>query len=396
MSAPTQTPIAVSMWEYSWLLRRSGDEAEYADWDHVLDELVERGYNALRLDAFPHLIARAPDGSQQEIFTVTAVSPGSLWGKHQDAEVNPSAGLIEFLRKCRARGVKVGLSSWFNDDTTHRYRSVTTPQDFTRVWRETLELLEHQGLLDLILWVDLCNEFPLAFFCHGAYQHIFQGNGRVGSDYARNLAAMPATLQRLWSPDELRRANQYLAGSIPALKAQFPDLPFTFSFQWEVSDSVGGLDLSAFDVLEPHIWLSDHPGWARNSGQMDVMNGRPGGLRRHAEYMRVHYPAGREQYLMWLAERLDFWKQVSLEHGLPLITTEAWGPVFYDDTRRPADWDWVKDISAAGVQMAIERGWSGICTSNFSQPHFKGLWSDVAWHRALNQAIRNASTATLR
>ena len=103
--------------------------------------------------------------------------------------------------------------------------------------------------------------------------------------------------------------------------------------------------------------------------------------------MRLHYPAECEQYTVWLAERLDFWKQLSLARGLPLITTEAWGPVFYDGTGDPADWDWVKDIGAVGVHMAIERGWNGICTSNFSQPHFQGLWADVSWHQSLTQAI---------
>ena len=30
--------------------------AGYVDWDQVLDELSERGYNAIRIDAYPHLI----------------------------------------------------------------------------------------------------------------------------------------------------------------------------------------------------------------------------------------------------------------------------------------------------------------------------------------------------
>ena len=29
------------MWEFSWVVRRTGAEAEYADWDRVLDELAE-------------------------------------------------------------------------------------------------------------------------------------------------------------------------------------------------------------------------------------------------------------------------------------------------------------------------------------------------------------------
>ncbi|MBW2293056.1 MAG: cellulase, partial [Deltaproteobacteria bacterium] len=43
------------MWDFSWATRRSGNEAEYADWDKVLDQLAERGYDNVRIDAFPHL-----------------------------------------------------------------------------------------------------------------------------------------------------------------------------------------------------------------------------------------------------------------------------------------------------------------------------------------------------
>jgi len=48
-------PLALTMWDFSWLERRwSG--AGYEDWDQALTELVERGYNAVRIDAYPHLI----------------------------------------------------------------------------------------------------------------------------------------------------------------------------------------------------------------------------------------------------------------------------------------------------------------------------------------------------
>ncbi len=53
-----------------------------------------------------------------------------------------------------------------------------------------------------------------------------------------------------------------------------------------------------------------------------------------------------------------------------------------------AEWEWVKDVCAEGTRMAAERGWAGICTSNFCQPHFRGMWNDTAWHRDLTSRIR--------
>ena len=45
-------PVAIAMWDFSWLLRHH-PAGEFWDWSKVLDELVERGYNAVRIDVFP-------------------------------------------------------------------------------------------------------------------------------------------------------------------------------------------------------------------------------------------------------------------------------------------------------------------------------------------------------
>ena len=53
-------PRAITMWDFSWLERRLPG-AGYEDWDKVLGELKERGYNAVRIDAYPHLLAENPE-----------------------------------------------------------------------------------------------------------------------------------------------------------------------------------------------------------------------------------------------------------------------------------------------------------------------------------------------
>ena len=91
-----------------------------------------------------------------------------------------------------------------------------------------------------------------------------------------------------------------------------------------------------------------------------------------------------------LESRIDFWAEWGRKNNLPLFTTEAWGPINYDDVTQDGtggEWDWVKDIAEQGVRMASERGWKGICTSNFCQPHFEGMWADIAWHRRITNLI---------
>ena len=53
-------PRAIAMWDFSWIERR-WPGAGYEDWDVALDELVERGYDAVRIDTFPHFLSAAPE-----------------------------------------------------------------------------------------------------------------------------------------------------------------------------------------------------------------------------------------------------------------------------------------------------------------------------------------------
>ena len=57
--AASKHPRAITMWEFSWIERR-WPGAGYEDWDQALDELYVRGYNAVRIDPFPHLLAADP------------------------------------------------------------------------------------------------------------------------------------------------------------------------------------------------------------------------------------------------------------------------------------------------------------------------------------------------
>ena len=52
---------AITMWDFSWLERRWAG-AGYEDWDRALSELSERGYDTVRIDAYPTWCPQAPTG----------------------------------------------------------------------------------------------------------------------------------------------------------------------------------------------------------------------------------------------------------------------------------------------------------------------------------------------
>ncbi len=149
-------PLAITMWDFSWLERR-WPGAGYEDWDTALDELKQRGYNAVRIDAYPHLIAAGADRE----WTLLPQWNQQDWGAPAKCRVRVQPGLNEFIAKCAERSIVVGLSTWFREDVGKERMKVRGPRDLGLVWKAALDSIRPKALLDNILYVDLCNEFPL-------------------------------------------------------------------------------------------------------------------------------------------------------------------------------------------------------------------------------------------
>ena len=77
-------PRAITMWDFSWLERRWAG-AGYEDWDRALAELAERGYDSVRIDAYPHLIAADPTRS----WTLLPQWNQQAWGAQSIISVTP-------------------------------------------------------------------------------------------------------------------------------------------------------------------------------------------------------------------------------------------------------------------------------------------------------------------
>lgn len=400
--------FAVTMWEYSWLVQRDGlkhrkpifgPEDEYADWDKVLDELVERGYDCVRIDAYPHLIAAGPAGERKDEFVMLPIDDHFMWGNHEEVTVAPREAVVDFTRKCKERDISVGLSSWFNDDTEHRKFMVKGPEDYGRIWTETLNVLDEAGLLDIVVWVDLCNEFPLPGWAAYPFADIFDL-----PEVTTDTWSAFQTMMKPWSKKTLRRFGDFCTQSIEGVRKNFPHLKYTFSLvSFGAEKIMTGVDLGSFDLLEPHIWTTDDSQWMEESGMMKVNEGEPSeGLRRFVNTVRNLYLENRDRCRSILDDLTTKWADWASNPGnghgsgkgperLPLVTTEAWTTVLYEDVSpagEDGEWEWFKEVSEIGVRNAVKKGWQGICTSNFSEPHFEGMWRDIDWHRRMTSFIR--------
>ncbi len=348
------------MWDFSWLERR-WPGAGYEDWNLALDELVERGYDAVRIDAYPHLIANDPEGSWDILPQWNQQDWGSP-ARIRLTRILPA--LLEFLEKCSERNLKVGLSTWFRKDVSEVRLGIASPSAHAEIWRKTLTAIRQAGLMDCLLYVDFCNEWPFAAWAP-FYPFYAQG----------------------WFAEQ---STAWMRESVLRLKQSFPDLPMTYSFSIAPDRAVySSCDVGFLDFLEPHFWMAGHTDFYSRIGyeyqQFDGIGYE--NLVKHAERL---YRSDEHYWLSRLMAGIDALADWSRMSGRTLVTTEGWAIVDYKDWPG-LDWGWVKELNTAAVERAAATGrWAAICTSNFCGPQFCGMWRDIAWHQRLTNRIHQS------
>jgi len=350
-----QHPIGIAMWDFSWLERR-WPGAGYEDWDVCLAELVDRGYEAVRIDAYPHLLAAVPAGTW-ELLPEWSTND---WGAPARCRVQVWPHLEEFLQACRRHSVRVALSSWYRQDISERRLTLRSPELHAQAWCRTLELIDRAGLLDQLLYVDLCNEWPL-------------------EPWARFYAG-----ERTWDAADSRR---WMDTALAVVRAAFPTVPLCFSHTTDATNAHAGWSAGAGDLLEPHVWMATASDfYAQIDYHYERFDLR--GYERIATLARPVFEARREHWLGCLARAIDVTAAWGRAQQRPLVTTEGWALVDYKDWPL-LEWDWIMEINEWAVRRASATGaWAAIATSNFCGPQFRGMWRDVRWHRRLNDAIR--------
>lgn len=363
------SPLAITMWDFSWLERR-WPGGGYEDWGRALDELAERGYNAVRIDAYPHLISSGAE-AEYELLPVWSVND---WGAPMRCRIRVMPALTEFIAACGERGIKVGLSTWCRRDTSEAWRLLCTPEQHAEAWLRTLALIGEADLLKHLLYLDFCNEWPMRVWAPFLY-------GRDG-----RAVAAPGGGDFQWSDGP---SIQWMRASCERVRAEYPELPLTYSIHpW------GGelVQMDFLDFYEPHLWMApgdfyDRVNW---TFQHKFDNSEYELVQLHAERL---YRSAPEHWQGILRSIIDDAATDARTTGKPLMTTECWGIVDYKDGPM-LDWGWVKELCELGVRHATETGaWAAVATSNFCGPQFVGMWRDVDWHRRLTEVIRSSSVS---
>lgn len=377
--------ITNAMWDSSWLTQHYPG-ATYADFDKAADELVERGFNTVRIDAFPLVIGALK--SETEAITVPG-NPLACWGmSDRDRQYVVVRELLDFMRAVKSRGLWVILSSWNADckEYPDRRRAMAKDRDaFRKSWQRTLDILGSHDLLDRVLYVDLDQEFP--YF--SAYQDELNDLAKRSSPAHSLEASMEAVgqfeqgLTRMaWTPEQLEYVRKLFLEMLPHFQSRYPQLRFTYSLTAFFKE-VRSLGLQLFDVLELHMWIHS-PRFDNRTGFDKVVKDR--GEHDYKDYagrVAATMNAVGPMLVKEMQNRVAFAQAWSEEIAAPVTTTEAWGP-WWNMDHRDLDWNWLRDWCEQCMTLAAEHKFWGVTPWNYSHPYWKN-WSDVSWYRRVNE-----------
>ena len=271
------------------------------------------------------------------------------WGSPAKNRVQVQPGLNEFIRKCGERGLRVALSTWFRQDASDTRMAIHSAQDHGAIWKKTLDTIAAEGLLKHVLYVDLCNEFPIDIWAP------FLPTGTLRA----------SALGTAWMRD-----------AIAVVRAAYPELPYTFSMTSEY-DTWKQQDVSMLDFLELHIWMAQAGDFCKqvayNYERFSLQ-----GYEHLVERAQRLYQSNPEYWNDQLAKQIAWAAEWSRYAGRPLITTECWSLVDYKDWPL-LDWDWIKDLCALGVRRAAATGrWRAIATSAAPSSSVCGaMWNGI-------------------
>jgi len=383
----TKKPLAIAMWDYTWILRHHR-YGEFFNWDKALEGLAERGYNAIRMDAMPQFVVSEKDGKIIEEFRSVRHNWDFVpWGNKFSMDFRPREALLEFLPKCKKYGFHVGLATWFLGHGINR--DVLYEKDgLIRAWTETLEFLEKNSLLDNIIYVDLLNEYPNWHGYEWLIQELNQRSDAKKFILNNPQAQIPDNFQPTENDNRLFIAfyTDFANNLIDSLKLKFPNLEFYTSFDSSVE--LENIDLTKHAALDYHIWFHHNHEFMKLVGDAGSFN-LDRDLRADSDKMLAYFNENKTQLINWMDDRISAIAQKARENGHVCGNTEGWGPIFWFD-HPDLSWDWVKESADICIDLAKKHDeYKFICTSNFTHPHFTGMWDDIKWHKKITERIKS-------
>ncbi|ERP89589.1 cellulase [Alcanivorax sp. P2S70] len=355
-------PLAMACWDLSWLLHRDLRDGAFASLERVLDDTQLRGFNALRVDPCPHLIASPENGIH--------LDRCELIPSHgQPVEVKIRHALQQLMQSTHERGMKLWFSSHFINDSRARRSFVRRPADYVAVWSDTLSLIQEWGYLDDVAGVDFCYQFPSLPAAHGVTRRVF------GRSPERGLPSR-------WSPTAAERLEAYLLEVPRALHALFPSVPVGLSTTSALSEQLRQLDTSELDFLDFSLWLDEDPRYRLATGEAMPMSGLLGRLASPVK--QVLLDAAGTHWQRRLEEQLQ--RRMAFTRLRRLSPVLGNGFVRQPRGLRSMPTGWA-DLHEMMVVNALTQGVDAMTPTSLASPHYDWLWQEQDYLAHLNHMI---------
>jgi len=376
----TPRRMTMAMWDQAFLLRH-GPGGSFEDFDRVLDETIERGYNTVRLDPMPQWVDLA--NPSQVLEWPDPKMPMMPWC--WDSAVKGPVGkwTIEFMEKLLARPfLNYTISAWWFCNVPPALGQPGPPvlrlprnhQEGAEMWIAMLTEWKRRFGFDRLVYVDLANEVP--FFFPGFRERL---KAETGAD---------------WDAPELSAAQiQFVASELNAalrmLRREFPELRYTCSIHGDLR----WLDIPVeLDCLDVHFYADADPRWEDRTRFADFI--KDDLFKNDAWYAEFSQRCAAARTAMAPMSRarqrhkLGQFAAWAKQRGAPLTTTESWASWFHYD-HPDLDWGWLLEWASWSVEDAIDFDMWGWTPHNYLQPQFAN-WNDVKWHQKLTDRFLNS------
>lgn len=379
----TPSRLTIAMWDYSWL-NQHYQGGYFEDFDKVTDELLERGFNTVRIEAFPFIIDKLE--STNQMVTIGG-NPLATWGASDiDRKHNIVDELISFMKITKEKGLYVILSTWNPDcrEFTNLHKEYANRDMYMHAWERVLDILKTNGLHDHVLYVDIDQEFPNFSPFKNKIKELADTIKPSSEILAKELGKHNCNDLKKpeWNQGQMVFVHDLLQETLLNYHIKYPGLRFTFSFtdHW---NEFRAMNLNLLDVLELHIWMEQSERFNTRTRFNDLERDRGDhDYKEYAERLNQTFTSIRPMLLKDLHNRLAYAKSWSEELGAPLTTTEAWGPWWHMDNKE-LDWKWLYDWCEEGMNLSSAYGFWGSTPWNFSHPYWNN-WSNTTWYKRVN------------
>jgi len=361
--------LTIAMWDQAFLLRHIPG-GSFEDYDRVLDEAIERGYNTLRLDPMPQII----DLSHPEriLEWPDPQTPYMPWGWNRAVKGPVGIWLIEFMEKLLHRGMNYTLSAWWFCDEKKGPKPFKIPhmhKEASELWAAMLRDWKRRFGFNGLVYLDIANEVP--YFLPGFMKRFRE---ETGSDWQNSTHLTDKQIQFL--ADELNEA-------LSLLRREFPEVRFTASIHGDLRWLKVPVE---FDCLDVHFYADKDLRWLQRTRFAEYQSKLFTDASWHKEFSERCTKTHRAMAPMLRARqrnKLAAFASWAVQHGMPLTTSESWTSWYYFHSP-DLDWGWLLEWAEWSVEDAIEFKMWGWTPHNYVQPQFAN-WKDVQWHRRLTE-----------